>query len=1354
MAPERWKIMSKNKKRFIWIIGVLLIIALVYAFVIRKDRENVQYNVNLIKNGTFEQLNDSGLPEGWETEAYIPTIGVTEYKTVEASDGYGAQIINHELNDARFLQRVNVAPNTNYRFCADIQAKAEGGKGANISLEGLYVFSESLYDAEEFTRVCMYGRTGANQTQITVFARLGGYSGESVGAAVFDNVALEAVEEVPEDAMLMSWEIPESTDDAPETPGNPAWPWLLAVALLYCVLCVRTVKYVHKNALKQSAQGYKIWLLILTALAARILAAVFISGYSVDINCFTGWANQMAQAGPADFYHSGIYADYPPGYMLILWPIGALGGLLKTGATEFMVKMPPIISDLVIVYIIYKESKKANKGEALSLLYAGIYAFNPVSIIAGAGWGQVDSLLAMLILLTLIFAMQSKWKAALPIYMLAVLTKPQALMAGPLGLAAFIIDIVKNKKDKLKDALLGILYAFITAAVVILPFQVNERGLSWLIDLYAGTMTYYTGATVNATNIYFLFGLNWLPVDGLAPLSLRLTAPLCIIVPVIAFALKQKETIKQNSKFWLAAFALAVLPLIVVMAAPVNLSIMGYLFIASSFILTAAMYIRKKDINWLTFFGAVMLILFSSLGTMMHERYMFPALVLLIYFYAEFNDKRVLALILLLSTVMFMNVGIVLDRAYRIGGAAGHLDAPTFNIVSDSSFAEYLNAVIATFMAGLSVYWCLALSGEDTLAEPVKTMAKEQSEPKDYIKSYIKKESKEIKLDKRDWIIMASVCLVYSVIAFADLGSKEAPENAFVFSESGQEAVFDLGESKSFNVIYYPGIHWDPNNTFTISSGESPENMQSFAAKAMPGDCFNWQTHTQASDITANPAKFSAIPIQHEGRYLKITSDNMGLYLYEIMALDANTGEKLPLKLASENGEELIDEQSVIDGHPTWRNGMYFDEIYHARTGLEQLNALRGEEPSSIYEVSHPPLGKVFMTLSIAIFGMTPFAWRLPGAIAGVIMLPGMYMLGKLFTKKRYLAAMPMLLMALDCMHFAQTRIATIDSFVTLFIIWSTYFMFRYAYTNVYEKPFSTTAKYLFLSGLFMGLACASKWSGCYAGLGLAVIFFISLFRQVRAGKQAEQEKRLVKKDALTAKAASTWKKTTVKTLLLCVVFFVIIPFAIYCLSFYPVFAASPGGLTISKVLRENANMFNYHSSPGLGAEHPFASKWYMWPLSQKPIYYYAGSRVNGTGSAIWSFGNPVVWWLSTAALIIIIASWIIKRCGKNNSLQSDNDSRGVFIVIAYLAQYLPWVFVPRGTYIYHYFTALPFAIMALAFVLDKIDEKNVKLGRRLSLGIAVLATLMFIGFYPYISGERVSTAWLDLMRWFPNIWY
>lgn len=48
-----------------------------------------------------------------------------------------------------------------------------------------------------------------------------------------------------------------------------------------------------------------------------------------------------------------------------------------------------------------------------------------------------------------------------------------------------------------------------------------------------------------------------------------------------------------------------------------------------------------------------------------------------------------------------------------------------------------------------------------------------------------------------------------------------------------------------------------------------------------------------------------------------------------------------------------------------------------------------------------PPLGKVLIAFSISIFGMTPFGWRFAGALAGVLMLPGMYLLGKLLTKRR-----------------------------------------------------------------------------------------------------------------------------------------------------------------------------------------------------------------------------------------------------------------------------------------------------------------------------------------------------------------
>ncbi len=49
--------------------------------------------------------------------------------------------------------------------------------------------------------------------------------------------------------------------------------------------------------------------------------------------------------------------------------------------------------------------------------------------------------------------------------------------------------------------------------------------------------------------------------------------------------------------------------------------------------------------------------------------------------------------------------------------------------------------------------------------------------------------------------------------------------------------------------------------------------------------------------------------------------------------------------------------------------GMYFDEVYHARTAMEFLQDWRYDEPHSIYEYTHPHLAKYAMALGIEVFG-------------------------------------------------------------------------------------------------------------------------------------------------------------------------------------------------------------------------------------------------------------------------------------------------------------------------------------------------------------------------------------------------
>ena len=133
-------------------------------------------------------------------------------------------------------------------------------------------------------------------------------------------------------------------------------------------------------------------------------------------------------------------------------------------------------------------------------------------------------------------------------------------------------------------------------------------------------------------------------------------------------------------------------------------------------------------------------------------------------------------------------------------------------------------------------------------------------------------------------------------------------------------------------------------------------------------------------------------------------------------------------------------------------------------------------------------------------------------------------------------------------MHFTQTRIATIDVFVTFFIILMYYFMFRYYELDWNEVGLKKTLVPLGLAGVCFGLGAASKWTGIYAGLGLAVLLFITLYQRI-------QDRRLALKsgDAIDIACTDGTAKNVVLTLLFCVGAYIVVPLAIYLLmSLFP----------------------------------------------------------------------------------------------------------------------------------------------------------------------------------------------------------
>ena len=1376
-----------------------------------KDGEDSE----LLLNGDFSVLQGQ-LPANWQTDAWYSDCIYTEFFVEQTDSGNCIHIVNHELNDARFKQKVKVQPNEIYLLHGYVRVDADekmNGRGANLSIGGIYAFSESYFGhdaATEWHEISYYGRTGPEQKELEVFARLGGYGGESKGEAWFRDLSLKMVSSIPSDAYAALWYDPQTgirtEQETPERNETATMTLLLCsgLYLLIAEFCVNVFRNRDTDLAYKKDKGFMILCGIVFALgiAARIFTASHVFGYDVDIGCFTSWMQTAREHGLTKFYDAAGFCDYPPGYIAVLRLFSVFG------INSFTVKLPSVFFDTVTaIMILVYGSRLSSRRNAMGAVV--LYMLNPVLILTGAAWGQSDSVMTALLLLCVLEAISGRWYTALPAYTLSVLMKPQALMFGPLGLIFLLIEVTRKanlqsreqKRKKLLEAGVGILLSFAIILVFMLVFRGNQD-FDWLIRLYSKTMTSYPYATVNACNVYFLLGLNWVGVGQPVRLLSILLCTVIGVIPCVIALFRVKSSLgpdaykneKRNRRIllWMLLVMLSAGTL------AVCLTVFGKLLSFSAFgtietvlyvLLFCSIAVIKCDVKDLPLLGAGMLILLFNTETMMHERYLFPAVALLACAYLVRHDKRILWLMIGVSLSSLLNIGCVLDRNIRIGGFTAHLNGPLIGLDSDMKAVEYLAAVSNMISAVFALYLCLdtCILGNppkeyDVLRKEKKVHSSPEQKDQDRINCLLKcSDSHSSRIVRKDALIITMVTAAYAVLALTNLGSMKAPQTGYISRSEHEKILFDLGENRSFKLLYYPGIQWQEEYAFSVRTGEDAEALsEPYEFTLHPGDCFHWSYVLGGYEMN--------------GRYVMIDTgernygDVIGASLMELVCRDAVTNENIPMTLVTgpDGSEKLCDEPFTIDGEPSWWNSTYFDEIYHARTAYEHLNGLR------TYETTHPPLGKVIMSWCISLFGMTPFGWRIAGAICGVLMLPAIYLLARLLTKKRKYAVGAILVFSFDLMHFTQTRIATIDSFVVLFILWSLYFMIYWMKQDYYGVRFGKTFIPLALSGLFMGLSIASKWTGCYNGAGLAVLFFVTVIRRfLQANSAARYIRSLGKTDALpdkVMKAAAHGKKMLLISVLSCLVFFVAVPALIYYLSYIPYFRYA-GGVSLQRVIEAAEGMLSYHTIPGLGMDHFFYSPWYEWPLVIRPMWYYQNIfPANGMSSTIMCMGNPAVWWGGLLGLILVVAAAgypLYNRITGHDPLQltplKDYGQDLRILILMFFAQFLPWMLVPRGTYIYHYFACVPVIILCIMKMMDMIeiahDKQNAEMkeqrpnernGKKADallkkrgviywvLPLYVLVCfVLFVLFFPYASGIDVPIKWLDMMKWFPSwLWY
>lgn len=537
------------------------------------------------------------------------------------------------------------------------------------------------------------------------------------------------------------------------------------------------------------------------------------------------------------------------------------------------------------------------------------------------------------------------------------------------------------------------------------------------------------------------------------------------------------------------------------------------------------------------------------------------------------------------------------------------------------------------------------------------------------------------KAQKKDWLIIGIMTALTAVISFVNLGSTKAASSYWKAQNDGDYVIAEFDEVTTVErftfssniptagkyVIYYEDLE---NEGEYIQAGEIKE-----------GTFFEW---------TYEDVSFTA-------KRIKITAETAGLAINEVAFFhkDADGNwQRINLTVTEEFGKErgtsgtpacLFDEQEAAGSTRTYMNGTYFDEIYFPRTAYEHINGL------SVYETTHPPLGKIIISLGIRIFGMNPFGWRFMGTLFGVMLVPVMYLFTLKIFKKRLLAFTGAFLMMFDFMRYSQSRLATIDTYSVMFVMLMYYFMYDYFTTKSYDLTFKQSIKPLAFCGLSFGIGIACKWTSVYAGAGLAFLFFLAKFLEY----QDVERKRV----SWPADKKPWILSNFVPTCAVCLIFFIAIPAVIYVLSYIPYMAGDPDNSLLNIVINNQISMYDYHSN--LNATHDFSSPWWQWPIMARPIWYYVlRESPENIRSTIVSFGNPAVWWTGIAAVIAsMVMAW--KR----------QDKRMVVVFVAFALQFCPWMLVDRCTFIYHFFTSVPFVILMIVYCISCfLESKKLKL--------------------------------------------
>jgi dolichyl-phosphate-mannose--protein O-mannosyl transferase len=398
-----------------------------------------------------------------------------------------------------------------------------------------------------------------------------------------------------------------------------------------------------------------------------------------------------------------------------------------------------------------------------------------------------------------------------------------------------------------------------------------------------------------------------------------------------------------------------------------------------------------------------------------------------------------------------------------------------------------------------------------------------------------------------------------------------------------------------------------------------------------------------------------------------------------------------------------------------------FDEVYHAYTAGQYAagNAdayvwdTKPPERGVAYMWNHPPAGVLMITGGILLWGDVPFGWRFSSAVFGAAAVFLVYLLALAMMRDRRTAILAACLVLVDTLWFVQSRIAMLDIFGTVFSLATLLSLYGFLTSRA-----DRIAPALLRTGLFLGLALATKWNAAFLAVFTGLTVLYHSWVSARGARELSR-----------AAARSVWRAH----LIWVPVSLVLVPALVYLAAYIPFFAT---GHDWDQFIELQRQTFFYHAH--LEEIHSHQSRWWQWPLALRPVWYsvtYAGDTL----AHIYANENLLLYWCFVPAVIALsVRLW-----------RESNPALPV-LLIGFFGQWLPWALSPRSAFMYHFLPAAPFGAIAVAVAAVALYRRGGLW--RWAVG-AYLAALVayFVFFYPIHTAIPLSRDAFAARMWFPS---